>query len=138
MVDGVGSFDVTLSEERFFSRRPSRTSERGDPSADNELRLCCAFVAALCTLSQANAALQQPWHTATVDYSAANEYVSAHYPLLNGDGYFAKRLAIRLLVAQPIFSAGKAFRRCVRQASSGVVGYLRLWSVVAVRIGERV
>ena len=58
----------------------------------------------LCTLSQANAALQQPWHTATVDYSAANEYVSAHYPLLNGDGYFAKREPSGF-VREPIFNA---------------------------------
>ena len=57
----------------------------------------------LCTLSQAFAALQ-PWHTATVDYSAANEYVSAHYPLLHAGGYFVTREPTGFS-REPIFNA---------------------------------
>lgn len=51
--------------------------------------------------TSARAALQQPWHTATIDYSAANEYVSAHYPFLNG--YFAKHEPTGF-VREPIFN----------------------------------
>ena len=31
----------------------------------------------------------QSWRTATIDYSAANEYVSTHYPHLHTGNYFA-------------------------------------------------
>eukprot|EP00964_Phaeocystis_antarctica_P096964 scaffold63174_cov76-Phaeocystis_antarctica.AAC.2 len=37
---------------------------------------------------QANA-LPRPWRTATVDYSAANEYIAAHYAHVHSKEYFA-------------------------------------------------
>ena len=37
---------------------------------------------------QANV-LPRPWRTATVDYSAANEYIAAHYAHVHSKDYFA-------------------------------------------------
>ena len=46
------------------------------------------------------AAPPEVWRTATIDYSAANEYVEAHYPRWHASGYFTPSYS-----CQPIYNA---------------------------------
>ena len=52
---------------------------------------------------QANV-LPRPWRTATVDYSAANEYIAAHYAHVHSKDYFATSAAAGQ-ATEPIYDA---------------------------------
>ena len=52
---------------------------------------------------QANV-LPRPWRTATVDYSAANEYIAAHYAHVHSKDYFATPAAAGQ-ATEPIYDA---------------------------------